>query len=476
MSSHPCRPHCFCQQSATLVPTADFGLVYECHYTDTTVWNYYPVDSQKVAGTFWSNVAPPTSNCTTRERPQTGQGGSGLSSLPTTAAATATVPPLSSSSTNDTNDQLRATTPPRICGFHFHARDWVTFAERFFQASIKSVQKNVASNVYYSQHYREVAQDFPGEHYAVALMARAASCLAQLASVAHWLGWEAALDFPKLFGDAPNCFCNRPMTLCSLRHSTQSSPTYFCHQRQKTNIGGCSRFLEQKTRSLRQPLQPCHPLDVGILQTPTRLRRRAAAHHSQRSSSGFPVAQSAIKVWNCTTKSGITDKLVDRDGEDGGEEDAISKETPKQSQSRDLSSEGLSGQGTTEQATEPDASGSDDLQQKLILGMETLAQQSQRRVARSAVRKEVLEEYHKSKNALEIWTGSVERLKAQIETQEQLGYNNPDLTCVACREGPIDYAMIPCFHMAMCSACICELKECVLCKTAIRSVQRVYWG
>lgn len=477
MSSHPCKPHCFCQQSATLVPTADFGLVYECHYTDTTVWNYYPVDCQKLAGTFWSNVAPPTSNW---ERPQTGQEGSGLTSpSPTTAGVTASVPPLSSSNktTTNTNDQPRATTPPWICGFHFHARDWATFAERFFQASLKSVQKRVASNVYYSQHYREVAKNFPEEHYAVVLMARTASCSAQLASVAHWLGWEAALDFPKLFGVAPNCFCNRPMTVCSLRPS-MNPPTYFCHQRQKTNIGGCSRFLGQKTRSLRQPRQPCHPLDVGEPQSPIKQQKRAAAHHSNRPPSGSPEAQSqsTIKMWNYATTSVVTKKLFDRDGEDFEEEEIpISGETRKQSQPMDPSSEGMSGQGTTEQGSEPDVSGLDDLQQKLILGLETLAQQSQRRAELSVIRKEALEEHHKSKSALEIWKGSVERLKAQIEIQHQLGYNNPDLTCVACREGPIDYAMIPCFHMAMCSACICELKVCVLCKAAIKSVQRVYW-
>ncbi|KAG0056524.1 hypothetical protein BGZ83_004547 [Gryganskiella cystojenkinii] len=347
----------------------------------------------------------------------------------------------------------------------------------FDKQVFESPKTEALSSVYYSQHYQDLAKNYPELHYQVVLKARTSACEAQLASVTQWLGWEAAMGYPTLVaGEPPNCFCNRPMVLCTMRYSTfesssspSSLPTYYCEERLKTNTKGCTRFLAVKTtRPLRQLAQPYHAIVADLVQ---RIHEEPQAQIETATTDGV-VSLSAVQSTRLEPNDRtLTRELVviesDEDRDCDFDVGVASRDGEEQVQDLQLSS--------TSSSTSSDDN-DDDLEAGLTSRLQKLTQQDQARIERQAAKMKAKEEYLKSQDAIEVWTGSRDRLQAQIESQEQLGLHNLELKCLACREGAIEYAVAPCYHMAMCSNCICSLKDCILCSVKIHGVQRVFWG
>ena len=63
--------------------------------------------------------------------------------------------------------------------------------------------------------------------------------------------------------------------------------------------------------------------------------------------------------------------------------------------------------------------------------------------------------------------------RGAVLTSERRLHGN-DL-CVICMDRHREYAIVPCFHMCLCSTCVVRVVRCPLCRERAHRIQRIYF-
>ncbi|KAI8983605.1 hypothetical protein BDB01DRAFT_130942 [Pilobolus umbonatus] len=67
-----------------------------------------------------------------------------------------------------------------------------------------------------------------------------------------------------------------------------------------------------------------------------------------------------------------------------------------------------------------------------------------------------------------------EKLLEEIEQMRELSVVDGNAKCKVCFNRSIEYALLPCFHLAYCDICVSRLSECAICRQKSIGVQKVY--
>ncbi|KAF9918152.1 hypothetical protein BX616_010106 [Lobosporangium transversale] len=387
-----------------------------------------------------------------------------------------------------------------VCGFHMHASIWEAFKDLAWDPTRDNRQHSLSSEkkaLALLQRDRVCARKHHGlvfkhrdMHDQLIRMAEETKCDAHAQTIGRWTHWREKVCYRRSSpsGGAPACFCGRPMK-CSLSHpgGHDSAISYFCAYRLEDGKRGCSRVLNAGKWLRWQPLDPIHTL---------------ASHHNAQP--GDDIKKEVTVSIEADKESNSEDELDrplhDNDSLNVG--DPMKQESESEQESDD-GGEGwdqpanhesfapctlkplalpagliYDGTGCIERINAPRMKASlpiHTFDQSMALDalVKQLEDRSDSLVTGDTI---TLDELKQLELRLKRWQDSCGRLQDYSRGLHEDGLDNPTLTCRVCKEGILQRAVAPCFHLAMCDRCIRNHTHCVVCHTKIESTPRIYWG
>ncbi|KAF9585704.1 hypothetical protein BGW38_001151 [Lunasporangiospora selenospora] len=424
----------------------------------------------------------------------------------------------------------------RICGFHMHSRDWIKFINLIWNPELARTTDSILAATsdegfglgvweqsrLLAERHQDIVRKHPSVYLSIILLANACQCRAQLASVARWLELESVLEFPELIGKPPRCFCGKDMVLRSAYHDLKPTTVYACAD---SRLGGCSRVLEARTLRLLPPSESLHTLADFASQKHTAPEQDKGkgpwdpssylSHDGNERNPPTPCFGDRKAMAGASSSRSESD-YDDSHPEDpvDGREGAHSANSAKSSED-DLVSEQLkvtpnaalplppglirvnervvraavtrntlldkreedSMQNTLQHNGHGSGSEAHDIAPVREHPMTQLAAELDQFNRGVIPRRRAVEaQIQELEGRLAVWQESAERLEKYATELQECGFDNPKLTCRACKTGTLAHAIVPCYHLVMCDACLKTHRLCIVCKAPIQQLQRVFWG